>query len=227
MLNLRRVASPLYEPISVDDALMHARIDNDVERSYVIGLIRVAREYVEDVTWRTLMGTEWDVGLDSWPNTVPPPYAGVEQALALNLWPVRGGWGMPRAPLRSVTSITYVDDTGGTNTFPLSNIVVDTLSEPGRISLKRSVAWPSVILVPVGAIKIRFVAGYSDVLTNASTPEQLAAARAACPAAAIHAIKLIAAHLYENREETVTGTIIASLPMGVDALLSPLRAMEF
>ena len=207
MLNLRRVAQPLYEPISVDEALMHARIDNDVERGYVSGLIRAAREYVEEVSWRTLMGTEWEYALDAWPG---------ERVLNL-----------PRSPLRSITQVDYVDADGNALVLAAGNYVVDTISEPGRLGLKRDGAWPSVTLQAYAGVRFQYVAGYSDVLTSNSTPEQLAAARAAVPAPFIHAIKLLVGHFYENREEMVSGAIPTRLQFGVDALLSPLRAVMF
>lgn len=40
------------------------------------------------------------------------------------------------------------------------------------------------------------------------------------------AMLLLVGHLFENREQTVKGTIVAALPMGVESLLSPYRLLR-
>ncbi len=207
-MNLQRISGPLHEPISVDDLMMHSRIDSDAEYTYVQSLIAAAREHVEDELRRTLMPTTWEWTLDNWP-CVP---------LAI-----------PRAPLRSIVSIKYTDEDGVEATYSASNYFIDTASEPGRLMLKPDASWPSVTLQAIAGVKIRFVAGYADALDEDSTQAEITAARNATPIRARQAIRLIAAHLYENREEVTMGAGLtpAQLPLGVSALLMPLRVIRF
>jgi len=62
-------------------------------------------------------------------------------------------------PLSSVTSITYTDIDGATQTLAASQYVVDSISRPARIEEAYGVTWPST-RDQMNAVKIRFVAGY-------------------------------------------------------------------
>jgi uncharacterized phiE125 gp8 family phage protein len=205
---LQRVTQPLYEPVNVDDIMQHSRIDSDVEYTYVLSLIAAAREYVEDELRRTLMPSTWELTLDGWP--------GVPLEL-------------PRAPLRSIVSIKYTDEDGVEATYSSANYYIDTASEPGRLMLKPALNWPAVNLQAIAGVKVRFVAGYADLLDTDSTQAEITAARNAIPMRHKQAIRLIAAHLYENREEVTMGAGLspAQLPIGTSALLMPTRVFSF
>ena len=62
-------------------------------------------------------------------------------------------------PLSSVTSITYLDTDGATQTLAADQYVVDAISQPARISRAYNVDWPDT-RVQNNAVKVRFVAGY-------------------------------------------------------------------
>jgi uncharacterized phiE125 gp8 family phage protein len=205
----RRIASPAFEPVSIDDMKMHSRITGSTEDTYLASLITAARVYVEGVAWRVLMGTECELVLDRW------PFGGVIK--------------LPMPPLFSVTSIKYTDALGVDFTFSSNNYIVDTTSTPGRIALKATQSWPSDLLLPIGAIRVRYVAGFTDVLASNAQAGTVSAARALVPVNFIHAIKLIAGHLYENREQVVMGAglVPAQLPLGVHDLIGVDRAWEF
>jgi uncharacterized phiE125 gp8 family phage protein len=206
----KRLAETLYEPISVDDVQMHLRIDGDVEYGYIQALITAARRHVEDVCLHTLMPTTWEAQLDTWPNRI---------------------FTLPMPPLRSVVSITYVDRAGATDAVNANAYQVDTWSEPGRVTLRSGASWPALTLQENAGVRIRYVAGYADVLTTNSTQVEITAARKAVPALAKHAMKLLIGHLYENREEIVVGQGLTptQVPMGVNTLLASMRyeAKEF
>jgi uncharacterized phiE125 gp8 family phage protein len=206
-MNAPTVITPCqYEPVSVDDMMLHSRVDSDAEYSYLEGLVMVARRYVEQVTRRVYMPAVLEWTLDAWPSA---RYIEVESP-----------------PLRAVESVKYVSEAGSETVFNASNYIVDTAPAPGQIWLRRDASWPSETLRESGAIKIRYTAGYSDVLGASPTQAQITAARSAVPINVRHAIKLIAAHLYENREQVVAqvGLVqMAQLPLGVDALLASER----
>jgi len=99
-----------------------------------------------------------------------------------------------RPPLVSATSIQYVDTDGNTQTWASSNYRVDTATEPGRIGLAWGKSFPAIRLV-TNAVTLTHVSGYGT--TDASVPIEYRMA-----------IKWLVAHMYENRESEITGTII-------------------
>lgn len=187
---LTLVAEPATEPIDTDDELKtHLRIDHNEEDDLLDGLVEAARKTFEEMTHRALITQTWRYTLDAWPDG---------RIIAL-----------PRPPLQSVSSISYVDEDGNESTWGASNYVVDVAG--GRIALAASANWPSVSLYPIGAIRITYVAGYG-------------AAGSAVPRQMRQAIKLLVGHWYENREATMSGAIAREVPMGLKALIYLNRA---
>jgi len=101
-------------------------------------LITSARVAAETMTNRALVTQTWDLVLDRFP-----------------------GWEMhiPKAPLQSVSSISYVDSNGVTQTLAATDYQVDPKSEPGRITPAYGQVWPSA-RGQMNAVTMRFVAGY-------------------------------------------------------------------
>jgi uncharacterized phiE125 gp8 family phage protein len=118
---------------------------------------------------------------------------------------------MPKGPLQSAT-ITYVDIDGATQTLAASVYTVDANNDPGFIRLAYGQSWPSV-RDQVNAITVQIVCGYGN--------------KAAVPMPIKQAMLIHIAHLYEMREVTISGTIIASVPMSYESLLSAYRVVRF
>jgi uncharacterized phiE125 gp8 family phage protein len=114
---------------------------------------------------------------------------------------------VPRPPLISVSSITYVDGNGTTQTLSAAAYKVDTDSEPGRITPAYGYCWPTT-RAEINAIAITYVAGY--------------ATRAAVPASIKQAMLLLIGHWYENRE--AVGQVGGTVAMAVESLLWSQRA---
>lgn len=109
-----------------------------------------------------------------------------------------------------VTSIKYTDDDGVTqSTLSSSYYVTDFVSFYARIKLKDGYSWPTDTLTEVNGVAIRFTAGYTNA---AAVPYELKAA-----------VKLLAAHLYEQREPVILRDAPYTLPMGYDALIANFR----
>ncbi len=125
--------------------------------------------------------------------------------LYLDRWPVVDYIALPRPPLQSVTSLKYTDKDGTQTTWNSSNYLVDTASEPGRLVLAYGASWPNVTLQTVNPIEITYVCGYG---ANA------------VPKRWEQAVLLLAAHWYENREATITGSTQKSIPFGVESLIN-------
>lgn len=188
-MSLVRVTDAATEPISVHEANEHLRISGCDEDVYVGGLIQAARRYVEDKTARSLMTTTWRLSLDEFP-------CGSYIAI-------------PRSPLIAISSVTYVDTGGTTQTWAASNYDVDTDSEPARLALAYTEYWPST-RCQVNAVKVTFTAGYGA--SASSVPEGLK-----------HAIKLLVGHWYEIREPVVMDGTPKPVPLSIDSLITQYR----
>lgn len=111
---------------------------------------------------------------------------------------------VPKPPLQTVSYIHYLDAAGVSQTWAASNYVVQAPAGPrarrGRIALSPTGSWPTTN-GQMGAITVRFVCGYASA--------------AAVPALLKSAMLLDLATLYAQRENVITGTIVAELPGGV------------
>lgn len=114
---------------------------------------------------------------------------------------------MPIAPVASVSSVTYVDTTGSTQTLATSVYEVRTDGLSAAIVLKSGQAWPTI---QTGSrITVTAICG-----------------TAAAPAEIKHAILMLTAHWFNNRE-AVGQNNMAPVPMAVDALLANWRLYGF
>lgn len=179
------------EPISVEEAKLHLRVDDDSDDSLIESLIITARDWIEQICNAALL-TQTIV-------------------LQLDEWPVDDEFEMPRYPLRTVTSISYVDEDGTSHSMDTSNLIIDTRSKPGRLILKADADWPSETLQRKAGITVTYTAGFGSA--------------ADVPAIVVHAMKLLIGHWYENRELTVVGSgvNVTQLPFSVQNLLSNLK----
>lgn len=197
---LQLYTAPTIEPLTLSEATAHLRVDSDDDMLLVESLITAARIYCENKTNRQFINATYKLSLDQFPvwNDCRPRRG--ESFAELG-----GVIRVPRPRLQSVTSITYVDLNGDTQTLSTSNYTVDTQSEPGRIVPAYNSFWPGT-RTQVNAVVVTYVAGFGANAT--SVPESIKAA-----------MKLIIGHLYENREAVNIGNVVNEVPMAVDSLL--------
>lgn len=112
-------------------------------------------------------------------------------------------------PITSVNSVNYLDSNGDTQTLSASNYILDNASLPARLYLTGSL--PSV-KDQVNAITVAYQSGYTDTISPNEYPT---------PKEIKHAILLMLAHFYENRQQV--GQKLEVLPYGVEWLLQPHR----
>lgn len=140
-MKLKLVSGPVAEPVSLETAKDHLRVDHSEDDALIYGYVTAAREWAEDFTRRAFGTQTYDLYFDGWPHF---PLA------------------LPRAPLQSVTGVFYTDESGDETEWDSSNYLVDTAAEPGRIILKRTAALPAVTLQETNGVRVRFVAGHED-----------------------------------------------------------------
>jgi len=130
-----------------------------------------------------------------------------------DVWPEENSLELPFGQLQSVTSLKYTDSDDTENTVSTDDYYVDTTTDPGWIVLRNGKSWPSATLRTYNQIEALFVCGYGDTATSV-------------PVTLKRSIKLLAADLYINREDTLVGTISKRLGW-LDALLANYRIWRF
>lgn len=116
---------------------------------------------------------------------------------------------LPFAPVQSVDWVRVWDSANNGNVLSAAAYSTDTLGEPARVYLKDA---PTATLRRYNAVEIAFTCGYGAAAN--SVPEALR-----------QAIKLMAAHWYENRIAVAEASQqkFEELPLGVQYLLTPYR----
>lgn len=210
---LTLVTAPATEPISTATAKTHLRVDVADDDTLIDGLIEAARRTCEDYTGRALITQTWQLFLDDWPGaTIDDWWDGTRQGPSNWLTDVVKAVALPKPPLQSVTHIKTYDDNDVATTFSSGDYFVDTATEPGRIALRTSAAWP-VPTRTANGIEIQFDAGYGNAGSN--VPQDL-----------LRGMLLLIGHLYENREQVVIGDTVNELPHGVRSLWQGKRIMR-
>lgn len=194
--SLRRTGAPAASAVLLADAKAHLRVTGTAEDSLLEAYIAAAVLHVEEVSGRALVDQEWTMTLDAFP-------AG------------NGPIVIPRPPLTAITSITYVDSDGATQTLSAGDYLVDDASEPGAVTPAYDVSWP-VTRTQRGAVTVVFTAGVE-------APEDESAPL--IPEPIRQAILLLVGHFYENRE-AISAAALTVVPMAVDALLAPYRMVQ-
>lgn len=191
------VTAPAVEPLSLSECKLFLRVDHTSDDTLIASMLVSARTWVETYTRRALCTQTIDLRYAGWPELYAPLV-------------------VPYAPLQSVTSITYVDENQTTQTLGASNYVVRTQSGPragrGTIEIADGVTLPSVSTQPDRPVTVRAVVGYG------SAPQ--------VPDGIKSAIYLLLGDLYEQRQETITGTIVHATRFTVERLLGPYRVLE-
>lgn len=198
---LKPITDPEEEPVTLEEARLHLRIDADgnsppahPDDTLIGWLIQAGREQAEDYTGRTIAKRTVEQALDQFP---------CDEIKVETL------------PIRSITSITYRDSEGDAQVVADEDYVLDDYkADQNWILPADGSSWPTTRSV-INAVKIRMEAGYDapgDVVVVKPLPARIKAA-----------ILLTVGHYYENREDVVVGKTVVELPMGSKSLLDPLR----
>lgn len=144
-MGLRRSVDTVIESFKVPEAQRHLTVSPNSDDSYISSLITTSRMYLENLTRRAFQGPQ------TW------------------VWTMRGFrcaelW-IPRPPLVSVTSISYKDSNGTTQTLSASQYIVSNAASEfdlGRITLAYGQFWPGTYGV-ADDVTITFIAGYTTL----------------------------------------------------------------
>lgn len=163
---LSQSAGPAAEPVTLAEARLHLRVPEGytAEDDYIEDiLIPAARQYCENVTSRQFITATWVMKMDEFPQVI---------------------W-LPRPPAIAVTSITYIDTAGDSQTVTATKYTLDTYATKARITEAYGEVWPSTQTV-ANAVTVTWTAGYGAAATSVPAPLKAA-------------ILMVMADMYEHR----------------------------
>ena len=204
--------------VSIADFKLFARIDSSdtSENALIESLIFLAQDMAEAYTGRAITQQDLTLLLDRLPF-----YSDLKLREGIYTAPDLESNSnfivLPKPNLVSVTHVKYYNNSNVASTFASSNYYVDTTSEQGRVVLKTGTSWPTASeLRNANAYEIEYKAGYgsSNSDTAANVPKPL-----------IYAIKMLALHLYENRE-IATSMNVNLIPNTVGMLFKPYKVLR-
>jgi len=205
---MRRVTqqtlSKLSDPIEalaldLDEVKLQRRIGSSTALASLFRLwIRAATSHFEEQTGRQVMRAGFEYRLDSFPT---------ERFIEL-----------PKAPLLTVSSVTYITDgSPAETTFDSDNYTVRAPAgdhcPPGRVELVEGADWPTPNQTP-GAVVVTFYAGYAE--TSREVPSLIQAA-----------LMFLVGHMHKYGEEVIGGpeaNSLTTLPLGAGSLM---RAFKY
>lgn len=197
-MTTKRTTAPLIEPVTLQEAKDHLRVDHDDEDTLIGGLIAAAVAHFDGsgVLGRAMITQTWAQWVPQSPAWVH--WGDVLACGASN--PVRLNVG----PFQSLVSVEYYDTENALQTADLADFEIRLDGDFVTVQPKKNSVWPPAYLRQ-DAIKISYTAGYGDTAAEV-------------PASVRHAILLTLAHWYEHREAVVQGSY-NELPLAVSSLI--------
>jgi len=192
-ISIKRTADSGTEPLTLEQAKEHLRVvDFTDDDDYITALITAARHTVEKATRRALWtGQTWQAGYQNFGSFST----------------VRGRLSIPKPPLAAVSAVQYYDDDNTLQTVSSAAYVVDD-SGDGRavIGFTSDFSLPTLSCDYAAPVRVTFTAGYADA--------------DALPAGLVHAIKILLAHLYDNRSPVGINVNLSEMPISFQYLLN-------
>jgi uncharacterized phiE125 gp8 family phage protein len=200
MSGLKVIAAPIAEPISLELARLHLRLDvnDDSPPTHPddpwlneIG-IPAAREWCEGWMERAIGPQTLELALDAFPS---------------------GAIELPGSPVNAIDSVKYVDSDGVDQTLAADQYTLDNYVDPALLSPAYGTSWPAA-RATTNTVRVRYSAGYT---LPGESPDA-----APLPFAIRAAMLLVLGALYENRENSAA-VKQEDVPLGARSLLQPYR----
>jgi uncharacterized phiE125 gp8 family phage protein len=137
--HLSLVTAPAVEPISLDQALNQCHANEGVEDDWFYKTIKAVRLDAEAYQRRAYIEQTLRVTYDELPE-----------------FPIM----IPRPPLIEITSFSLFDIENTETVISLSDLLIDTYSQPGRVALNFGYSLPGVTLRELNSVVIVYKAGY-------------------------------------------------------------------
>lgn len=177
---LRRTVGPVAAPATAAEVMALGRITDTADTALVTRKIAQATAIVSEMTGRVVMA-------ETWAYSVPAI--------------VRNDLVLPKSPVQSVESITYLDAEDVQQDATVSDFYLMKDEDRAVLRPKSGTAWPTANTDRDDAITITFVAGYTTV-----------------PDSIKQAVEMLALHLFENPDVVLSGPA-SEMPMGLRAMI--------
>lgn len=206
-----QTSAPAVEPITLDEAKAHLRLDTNDDDALIRSLILTSRLHIEVALGLALITQGWSCFFDRWPAkagaTLEPVGAGFtlrERTVFTD--PGSDAIVLPISPVRSVDAIRVYTEDGTFVGIPPDAFTADLVSRHPRIVRKSSTDLPH----PgrrLNGIEIAVTCGFGA--SPADVPQPIR-----------QALLLLVAHWYEHRDPGEIGTPEARIPASVSSLLA-------
>lgn len=191
-MGLQRTTAPTAKLWTESEIRDHLRIDHSDEDGYLRNLLEAATMEVENFLRRSLLAQTWRQTLDRFPCWEMP---------------------LPRNPVTAVSSITYVDSDGATQTLSSSLYRLVINGTPARVEPVWGETWPTIRPV-TDAVTVTFTAGYGA--SAASVPMQIR-----------QGVMLTIEQHYDAYRGAGDQRRTQQRQMAIERLLNPFRVKEF
>lgn len=236
---LKQISAPAVEPLKLEEAKIHVRVDADIDEDdgLINGLIAAARQDCEKFQNRAYITSTWELWMDEWPDKdyieipLPPLQVPVVTAGAF------------------ITGVTYRIVSVGTTNFTLIGASANTIdvvfTATGAGTGTGTATASGIITYYDTANTVATFAAASYFVDTKSEPGRVVlaygqswpgttlrpangicvtfiagyGAASAVPENIKQAMLLLIGHFYENREAIVIGQTAMPLPMAVESLL--------
>ena len=144
-MNLILIEGPELEPVSLEEAKLHLRVDGTEEDALISALISTAREFCESFTGRSLALQTFEY-------------------ISETSFSINGTIKLPMPPLVELVFFKYLNTYGEEITLTEDSgfyVVKDV--EPAVLCPMPATGWPKDVALRLDAVRIRFKAGYSEV----------------------------------------------------------------
>ncbi|MCW7542010.1 head-tail connector protein [Aquabacterium sp. A7-Y] len=142
-----KITDATVEPIDLQEAKLHLRVDGDEEDVLIAQLIKTVRMACEAECRRTLIETTLELVADAFCDV-------------LSLF-------LPR--VMEVLSVKYIDPAGAEQILRPAAYQLDKDSEPARLLPGYGAGWPATRPQP-GAVRVRYRAGYGTSAADVPPP---------------------------------------------------------
>lgn len=147
-MRLQLKTAPTVEPVTLEEAKLHLKVDGADDNTLITALIMTARQLAEIETKRAFITQTWEMFLDHAPPIIE----------------------IPKPPLQSIVEITVLDEDGEEALVGSTTYDVDpSQNSRGRVKVKSGLGWPSHR--GFASFIIEYNAGYGDAAT--AVPEAL------------------------------------------------------
>lgn len=194
-MTLMLISPPAQEPLTLSDIKEHLRLTTNDDDSAVSQLLVAARHALEARAGLAFLPQQWRLSVDGSGGHAGCRAYGYSDII------------LPITPIRTIDQIECVHQDGTKMVIEPDQYITQTGSV-GRIQIKGSLP---ISIKPFGGLEITFTAGH-DAIDR-------------IPAELRHAIRLLTAHFFENRESAGERRVF-SIPRTIDALIAPYRRVS-